>query len=268
MATKTIGLALSGGGARGIAHLGVLQFLNELNLKASVVSGTSAGSIVALLYAAGREPKDVLKFLIKTNYLTIFRLATDFKGVLNMKRTEKVFKKILQEIDSFESLKIPLYVAATCLESGTTTYFSDGELIRTVQASSCIPVVFAPIMIGGKHYVDGGILNNLPAEAIKDKCNYLIGVNINPHFEKQNIRNARDLVERTGYLAISPNVEVSKQLCDLCIEPPQLYRFSVFDIGEAEEMYQIGYAYAKELFRTKRLCLSDNFLLNENNVGL
>lgn len=246
-------MALSGGGARGIAHLGVLQFLNESGIKASVISGTSAGSIVALLYAAGREPKHILEFLIKTNYLTIFRLATDFKGVLNMKRTEKVFKKILEDIDSFESLQIPLYVAATCLESGKTTYFSSGDMILTVQASSCIPVVFAPILIEGKHYVDGGILNNLPAEIVKDKCEYLIGININPPFEKENIKNVRDLVERTGYLAISPNVEVSKKLCDLCIEPTLLYQFSVFDIGDAKTMYQIGYEYTKNLFETKKL---------------
>jgi NTE family protein len=227
--------------------------LEELGIKASVVSGTSAGSIIGLLYAAGREPKHVLEFLIKTNYLTIFRLATDFKGVLNMRKTDKVFRKILQDIDSFESLKIPFYVAATCLETGTTAYFSSGDLIRCVQASSCIPVVFAPIVIEGKHYVDGGILNNLPTEIIKDKCEYLIGVNINPAFEKNNIKNVKDLVERTGYLAISPNVNVSKQFCDLCIEPTLLYQFSVFDIGEAEEMYQIGYEYTKNLFKTQKL---------------
>jgi NTE family protein len=248
-------LALSGGGARGIAHLGVLQALNEAGLKNSikVIAGTSAGSIVASLYAAGREPKEVLDFLIRTNYLTIFRLATNFKGVLNMKKTEKVFRKIFLENDTFESLKIPLYVAATCLESGKTDYFSQGNLIHVVQASSCIPVIFAPILIEGKHYVDGGLLNNMPSEILKDKCEYLIGVNINPPFEKKNIANAKDLIERTGYLAITPNVETSKKLCDWVIEPPALQYYSVFDVGEAEEMYLAGYEYTKKLLKTQKL---------------
>lgn len=252
---KKLGLALSGGAARGISHLGVLQALNEVGLRnsVSVISGTSAGSIIASLYAAGKEPKDVLNFLIRTNYLTIFRLATNFKGVLNMKKTEKVFRKIFLENNTFESLKIPLYVAATCLESGKIEYFSHGDLITSIQASSCIPVIFAPILIAGKHYVDGGILNNLPSEIIKDKCEYLIGVNINPPFEKQNILNVRELVERVGYLAVSPNVETSKKICDLVIEPPNLLHFTVFDIGYAEEMYVIGYEYTKKLLRTQRL---------------
>jgi NTE family protein len=218
-----------------------------------VISGTSAGSIVASLYAAGREPKEVLSFLIRTNYLTIFRLATNFKGVLNMKKTEKVFRKIFLANDTFENLQIPLYVAATCLESGKTDYFSSGDLISIVQASSCIPVIFAPILIEGKHYVDGGLLNNMPAEILKDKCEYLIGVNINPPFEKKNISNARDLIERTGYLAISPNVETSKKICDWVIEPPNLQYYSVFDVGEAEEMYAAGYEYTKKLLRTEKL---------------
>ncbi len=248
-------MALSGGGARGIAHLGVLQALNEAGLKSaiSVISGTSAGSIVASLYAADREPKEILDFLIRTNYLTIFRLATNFKGVLNMKKTDKVFRKIFLEHETFESLKIPLYIATTCLESGKTDYFSSGELITVVQASSCIPVIFAPILINGKHYVDGGLLNNMPSEIIKDKCDYLIGVNINPSFEKNNIPNVRELVERVGYLAISPNVETSKKLCDWVIEPIALQHFTVFDVGEADEMYAIGYEYTKKLLRTQRL---------------
>jgi NTE family protein len=253
--TKKLGLALSGGGARGIAHLGVLQALNEVNLRnsISIVSGTSAGSIIASLYAAGKEPKEVLDFLIRTNYLTIFRLATNFKGVLNMKKTEKVFRKIFLHHDTFESLKIPLYVAATCLESGKTEYFSSGNLITIIQASSCIPVIFAPILIQNKHYVDGGLLNNMPSEIIKDKCEYLIGININPPFEKANIPNVRELVERVGYLAISPNVETSKKLCDWVIEPTDLQHFTVFDVGYADEMYVIGYEYTKKLLKTQKL---------------
>lgn len=252
---KKLGLALSGGAARGISHLGVLQALNEVGLRnsVSVISGTSAGSIIASLYAAGKEPKEVLDFLIRTNYLTIFRFATNFKGVLNMKKTEKVFRKIFLENNTFESLKIPLYIAATCLESGKIEYFCDGNLITSIQASCCIPVVFAPILIDGKHYVDGGILNNMPSEIIKNKCEYLIGININPPFEKQNIPNVRELVERVGYLAISPNVETSKKICNLTIEPPDLRHFTVFDIGYAEEMYFIGYEYTKKLLRTHRL---------------
>ncbi len=253
MTQKNIGLALSGGGARGIAHLGVLQALTEAGIRPTVVAGTSAGSIVGALFSAGKAPNEVLNFLIKTNYLSIFRLARSFKGVLNMRKTDKIFKKILQEDDTFEKLKIPFYVAATCLETGTTDYFSEGELIRAIQASSCIPVLFSPMIINNKHYVDGGILNNLPTEVIRDKCDYLIGVHVNPLTNTHKVSNVTDLLVRTGYLAISANTKNSAKFCDWYIEPYPLHEYSIFDVGEAVEMFQVGYEYTKALLRSQRL---------------
>jgi NTE family protein len=241
------GLVLSGGGARGISHLGALQALDELGMRPAAISGTSAGAIVGALYAAGHPPRDILQFLTQTNFLKIFSLSAKFTGLLRMEATEKAYRQFLAE-DSFEHLRIPLHVCATDLEKGEPAYFSQGELIRPLQASSCIPLLFAPVSIEGRYYVDGGILNNLPVEPLLGQHDFLVGVHSNAVTDLK-VSSLREVMERTFLLAINANIETRKKSCHLFLEPPKMAAFKVFDVAKAHEIFEVGYEYALATLR-------------------
>ncbi|MCF6360844.1 MAG: patatin-like phospholipase family protein [Cyclobacteriaceae bacterium] len=238
-----IGIALSGGGARGISHLGVLKAFDENDIKPDVISGTSAGAIIGGFYAAGYAPDDILKIIIKTNMLSIFKPAFSWKGLLSMDSLEKILRNNLPP--TFEDLGIPLIVAATDIEGGKTTYFEQGGLYKAILASSCLPVLFNPIEIDNVKYIDGGILNNLPVEPLQKRAETIISVGCNPIGTKK-INSFKDVMERSSLLAINENTERSKQLAHIFIEPEELIKFSGFDLSKAKEIFDTGYHYTSQ----------------------
>ena len=145
-----IGLALSGGGVRGISHLGVLKATRRSWNRPPPrppLSGTSAGAIVGAMYCQGYLPEEILKIIVETNYFKFMRPAISLTGILKMDAMQSLFKIYLAH-DDFAQLKTPLSVAATDIKKGKAIYFSEGELIKPVMASSCIPGMFDPIVIG------------------------------------------------------------------------------------------------------------------------
>ena len=241
MSSKTkIGLALSGGGVRGISHLGVLKALNEASIFPTKVSGTSAGAIAGAMYCQGYRPEEVLKIIVETNYFKFLRPAISWKGILKMDSVGDLFKIYLPH-NSFEKLQVSLAVAATEIRKGKTIYYDEGELIKPILASSCIPGMFEPIQIGKKHLVDGGVLNNLPVEPLEGICDYIIGVNCNHLPQESNIKNMKKLIERSVIMAMNFNVYSRKSKCDYFIETPGLGNYGVFDIKKAPELFQSGY---------------------------
>ncbi len=235
-----IGIALSGGGVRGISHLGVLKGLNDAGIFPTKVSGTSAGAIAGAMYCDGYQPEEVLKIIVETNYFKFMRPAISLTGILKMNSVGDLFKLYLKH-NSFNDLKIPLTVAATDIKKGKVVYFSEGELINPILASSCIPGMFDPIVINNSQYIDGGVLNNLPVEPLEGFCDYVIGVNCNQLPEESNIRNMKSLIERSVIMAMNSNVYSRKSKCDFFIESPGLGKYGVFDIKKAPELFQAGY---------------------------
>lgn len=235
-----IGVALSGGGVRGISHLGVLKGLNEAGILPTQISGSSAGAIAGAMYCQGYEPDEVLKIIVETNFFKFIRPAISWTGILKMDTVESLFKTYLGHND-FGMLKTPLSVAATDINKGKVVYFSEGELIKPILASACIPGMFEPIVIGGKHLVDGGVLNNLPVEPLNGVCDVVIGVNCNHLPTEANIRNMKNLIERAVIMSMNSNVYSRKATCDFFIEVPGLAQYGVFDIKKASQLFQAGY---------------------------
>src|SRR6478736_7585188 len=130
-----IGITLSGGGARGIAHIGVLKALEEMGVEISMISGTSAGSIVGALYARGYKPEEIIAIIQKVSVFRSVKPAWTWTGLLSLEGLKNVFLKYIPE-NNFDALRMPLTVAATDIERGETVYFSEGELIPCVMASS------------------------------------------------------------------------------------------------------------------------------------
>jgi NTE family protein len=234
------GIALSGGGARGIAHIGVLEALENFGIKPQVVSGTSMGAIVGVFYAAGFSPKEMLKIMMERKFHKMINWHRPFSGLIDMGQVQKVMAEMIGK-DDFTSLKIPFYCAVTNLNSGLEEIKSEGKLFQWVMASASIPVVFEPQIIDGQTYVDGGLLNNLPAVAIREKCQVLIGVHVNHNGPEEEVKGLKAIAERAFRLGIAQNVEDSKRICDFVIEPPEARNYSTFAFNKVEEIYQVGY---------------------------
>ena len=239
-ALPKFGIALSGGGARGIAHIGVLAALEYFGIKPGVVSGTSMGAIVGAFYAAGYSPGEMLKILRERRFHKMINWHMPFSGLIDIGQVQKVMIEMIGE-DDFSSLKVPFHCAVTNLNSGEEEIKSEGKLFQWVMASASIPVVFEPQIFDGQTYVDGGLLNNLPSEAIRDKCQVLIGVHVNHNGPEEEIRGLKTIAERAFRLGIAQNVEKSKEICDFVIEPPEARNFSTFNFNKAEEICQVGY---------------------------
>jgi NTE family protein len=243
-----IGLVLSGGGARGLMHLGVMKALNELGVTFSCISGTSAGSIIGALYAYGYSPEEILKH-ISGGYFKAVRPAWALSGLMRLDGLKAELLRFMPE-NRFSSLKIPLTTTATDLVKGRATYFDEGELVPAVLASACVPAVFNPITINGVMYVDGGIVDNLPVRPIEDKCDFIIASHCNPIDDQFDRMNIKAIIERSLLMAINGNTVISKGMCDVIIEPPAIGKFGGFEIGKAKEMFSIGYDFTLNNFKS------------------
>lgn len=242
-----IGITLSGGGARGIAHIGILKALEEMGVQISVISGTSAGSIIASLYAYGIKPDQIFEQVTKLSLFKSVRPAWTWAGLLTMDGVKELIVKNIPEND-FAALNIPLTIAATEIRKGEVNYFSSGELAPAVIASCTIPAVFSPTAMNGSLYVDGGLLDNLPTKSIRNQCDFLIGSHCNEISREFDPKNLKNVIERSLLIAISANTRQSKSLCDVTIAPPNMDRFTVFDIGKAQEIFEAGYQFTKTNF--------------------
>lgn len=246
MSTK-VGIALSGGGARGVAHIGVLKALEEIGVKISVISGTSAGAIVASLYAYGHSPDKIFEIIKNVSIFNAVRPAWTWAGLLTMDGLKELLLKNIPE-NNFNALKIPLTVAATEFRKGHIHYFTEGELIPAIVSSCSIPGVFSPATFNGGIYVDGGLLDNLPTRPIKEKCDVLVGSHCNHFSSDFDAKSMKLVMERSLLMAIYANTQLSRQMCDVFIEPNRMDRFSSFDIGKAQEIFDFAYRFTKDNF--------------------
>ncbi len=243
--SKSIGLVLSGGGVRGMAHIGVIQALNEYGISANIVSGSSVGALVGALYANGNTVKDMLAFfketpLFKYNFLTIVK-----SGFIDTDRYVEIFKGYFPE-NNFAALERKLYVVTTNLQKAEQRFFSEGELIRPLLASAALPPLFSPLELDKELYADGGIMNNFPLEPVKNKVDYIIGSNVSivGELEKKDLKNSIQLTGRvTGLMIYAINQE-KLESCDLMFAPKTLEHIGVLDRKGLEKAYAIGYEHA------------------------
>jgi NTE family protein len=241
------GLVLSGGGARGICHLGVIKALEEMGVTFDFISGTSAGALTGCLYSYGYKPDQILEMISSTSFAKSLRLAWTWTGLLKLDGLRDLLLKHIPE-NSFDALKIPVTIAATEIKKGKIEYFTRGELIPPIMASCCVPAVFAPVDFNGGLYVDGGVLDNLPVKGIQDKCDFIIASHCNFIRSDVDVKNFRSVIERSLLMAINGNTTVNKTLCNVLIEPPDVGMYSGFEIAKAREIFDIGYLYTKNNF--------------------
>jgi len=237
---------LSGGGARGVAHLGVLQAFAEAGIVPSAISGTSAGALIGAFIACGLSPLEATAILREEWRLHRTRWKV-LRGELLSQRRIGEFLGAYLPAKYFEDLKIPLHVSATDLEKGGQRIFSSGEIIPPLLAACAVPVIFPPVTIDGTPYVDGGLSNNLPIEPFNDRRQEVITVYVNPlpHYTAQ--RSLRRTLDRTFHLSFREMVLRSAQGCRLFVEPQGLSAFGMFDLSRGAEIQRIGYEHTKAI---------------------
>jgi len=253
-----IGLALSGGGARGIAHIGVLSAMEKIGVRPSVISGTSAGSIVGALYAAGKSPDEILALARKGSLFKNLNIRIPRGGFMVMVYLKRMLQEQLED-RTFEDLDYPFYIATTNLNTGKVEFFNKGPLVDVIVASSNIPVLFRPVEMGGQLYVDGGLTSNLPSEIIRDKCDKLIGVNLVPRFSAtdEQLVSIIQIANRCFDLSVLNNIKPALTFCDIIIEPESLFEISRFSFRKYEKIFQMGFestfSHQLELKQMRRL---------------
>jgi len=234
------GLVLSGGGTRGFAHLGVIAALHELGIYPDVISGVSAGAIVGAFISAGKSPEKVLENFKGGWFFQYTKIHLPVDGLLKLDGVKEIIQKEI-EIDKIEDLKIPFYICVSNLNKGTVEYRNSGPLGDTVLASSSIPVLFAPVSLGRDLYVDGGLMDNIPVEPIKNDCEQIIVSNISPINPKAKMKNLVQIATRTVYMSVNQKIEEIKREADYYIEPSGIDKYDLFLRKHANELFELGY---------------------------
>lgn len=255
--TKSIGLVLSGGGSKGIAHAGVLQFLEEKNIHPQQIAGSSAGSIVAALYGSGKSPRDILEFFKSIHFFHWKHFTFSKAGLIDSESFKEYFYDIFKDT-TLSELKVPVYITATDMIKGKSKIFGpETKTIDAILASSSFPGIMSPYEIDGQLYSDGGILNHFPTDILKEKCEILIGVYVSPiqKIQASDLNSIKSVTARAFDL-LSANSSTQKfEHCNWLIEPEALSQYSTFETSKInmDTIFNIGYETAKKTYEKLNL---------------
>lgn len=238
-------LVLSGGGARGFAHIGILIGLYELGIRPVAISGTSAGSLVGAFIADGFHPAEVKEIFEKHKFKKSLHFKNLKAGIFSSDSIHDIISKNLRA-KNIEELKMPFYVTTTNLENGDRVVFNSGAIIERVVASCSIPILLPPVYINRIPYVDGGVTSNLPVEPFLPKNETkIIGVNVNPISPYSPDTGIIDTVDRTIQLCLKENVMRNAAYCDAFIEPKGIDKYQLMDNEKVKEIIELGYTHIK-----------------------
>jgi NTE family protein len=273
------GLALSGGGARGFAHIGVLKVLDEAGIQIDQIAGSSSGALIASLYACGLSGKDIEKIVLTMDWDTLFndQVSRNDKQIyfkhwqdesnlsLRLQNLTPVLPEgvipgnaIINELfnltwnycdcTNFDSLSIPLRIPATDVLKGRPEVFDSGHLHEVIFASFCFPTLLQPFSLNESLYIDGGILMNLPTAPLQEMgADFVIGIKTNSHLKNSaEITGILDVLEQTAGVAMQANIETSIKECDVLIEP-ELSEYSMLRIDAIQQIIAAGEKAAREV---------------------
>jgi NTE family protein len=222
MTRKKIGLALSGGGARGFAHVGAIKVLDRHNIKFDMIAGTSAGSVAGAALASGMTPDEIEAMARTVGWLNTLRPSFGFSGLMSSAPMGKMLRNALP-VAKFEDLVIPFAAIAYDIVKGEEVVMKEsGDLINAIRASCAVPGIFAPIRLGDRMLIDGGVTSVLPVDAVR-----AMGADVIIAIDLLRCGNAFSSVPRTGLgiavrsamtLIGSSSAEQGRR-CDLVIEP-------------------------------------------------
>lgn len=238
-----IGVALSGGGARGFAHIGAMHAICDLGLAPDVIAGVSAGSVVSVFYSAGlldRGNDKLLQLFNGGKFTDFVKPRIPHDGFFSLEKFAGQLAEIIP-YKNIEELPLKTFVCATDLDAGTKAVFDRGAISPRVTASCCVPIVFEPVRIDGRRYVDGGVLRNLPAYAIRHLCDFLIGVNCSPMGDAPDAKGLLEIAHRSYRLMSKNNVTPDLEMCDVVVTLTETANHQTFDLHNLDLLVESGY---------------------------
>ena len=244
-----LGLCLSGGGALGFAHIGVIQSLEDHGIFPTHIAGSSMGAIVGTLYAAGYSPASMLQMIKDDKLYKITKLMTFHPTFLKSGlSTHEMLQALIKELiphNSFEELKKKMNVCVVNLNTAEWEIINTGnDLDKWVAASASIPGIFETIKTDEIFYVDGGLLNNMPAQGIEEFCQNIIGVDVIPHRVPSELKKPIDTLAFSFRAMQHQNSKQGRDLCRFIIEPNAIDEFHEFSFDAYQAIYQHGYTAA------------------------
>ena len=251
-----LGIVLSGGGVRGMAHIGFLQALEENGISPKFISGASAGALIGGMYAAGREPAEMLEFFKTTPLYKYAFYTNDKPGMMDTDKYYGIYAKYFPT--NFSDLNKTLFVTATNLLDGHTTVFSEGDLIQSLLASAALPPLFTPVEKEGKFYADGGIMNNFPIEPLLKPCHQIIGSfsnSVKP-ISKDDMTWSTKLVKRAAELRFYADAKNKFPFCNYVFEPYSVGQIGLLDTKSIDKAYELGYQEALNEIDTIKAALN------------
>ncbi|MDH3691284.1 MAG: patatin-like phospholipase family protein [Gammaproteobacteria bacterium] len=258
MKPLSIGLALSGGTARAVTHVGVLKALIEDDIQLDYVAGTSGGSIVATLFASGMDVAEMELTATNLSWRKLASIKLTKLGFVSSKGIESLVRQIVGDI-GFGELKLPCAVPVTDLGTGEKEVFLQGSVARVVRASCSIPQIFLPVEIGGRYYVDGGLVEYLPVQTVRSLGEqFTIAVNLSTGgTSDQRPNHILHLIMQMTHILAQKNAVISENLADFIIRP-NVNSFSAFDFSNAADLMEVGYHAARKQMPELRRALQSS----------
>jgi NTE family protein len=246
---KKIGLALGGGAAKGFAHIGVIKALEKAGINIDFISGTSMGALVGGYYAATKDLvtlENIALDIKKSDFFSMRDLLKKRDGALF--RGEPIADRLKKELGDFkiENCEIPFTAVTTSIKNGDEIRLSSGNLADAIRASIAIPLIFSPVEIEGKLLMDGGLVNPVPADVVKEMgAEYAIAVDVSSRWletpeEMISIKDMYSIISQSlSVLEYQLAKNVLKQSADIVIKPP-IFHYHWFEFENAAEIIKIG----------------------------
>ena len=237
---RVLGLALGGGGARGMAHIGILKALEKADIQFNVVTGTSVGSLVGALTAAGRSAAEIEEAARDIAWSDLASIAVPKLGLVKSKKLEETLERLIGS-DDIQSLKMPYAAVATDIVTAEEVVFTNGPVAEAVRASCSVPVVFEPIKVRDRLFVDGGLVNEVPGDVARQLgADVVISVDLNAD-RKRNTPpgNLIDVLFYSLNILVAGTSQAGRTSADVRLEP-DLQGFGYADLDRIDEAVERG----------------------------
>jgi NTE family protein len=239
-----VGLALSGGSALGISHIGAIKALSEHKIPIDCVSGTSAGAIAAVGVAFGVPIKKMIGISKQLSWEAVSEFGYSKFGLNSNEPVSDVIREMIGRA-RIEDARIPLAIVATNIDTGEKVIFRRGSVAEAVMASTCLPGLFIPVKIKGKKLVDGGLVENLPLSPLKKMgAEVRIGVDLGHWRTYPKTKNVIDVISNSYSILIKPQCMMKDQDVEVLIEP-HLEKFTSSDFDKIDALMEAGYRATK-----------------------
>ncbi len=241
ISVRGIGLALSGGAARGIAHIAVLETLELEGIPIAAIAGTSAGSVIGALYAAGMPLREMRRVLLNTKWKDVLKFTIPRQGLISSEGIYRFMEDILP-VKRFSSLRIPFAAVATDLKTAEKVVLTGGSIARAVQASCSLPVIFTPTEINKKTLVDGGVASQVPVRAVQEELGTRHVVAVNVNYQARELDEYDNIIKIATHLSVlwaTRNAREEEKLADVVIQV-SAKGVSLYDLSRSRELLRRG----------------------------